>query len=80
VDQDRSIPPNHIRVGDLKDRHVVTVQCWKCKHVATIPNARIQRARPAMMLLIDVSFRLKCTACGTRGAQSLSVSLLPNHA
>lgn len=80
MDPDRSIPPNQIRVGDLKDRHVVTAQCWKCKHVAAIPNARMQRARPAMMLLIDVSFRMRCTACGTRGAQSLSVHVLPNHA
>lgn len=80
MDQDRRIPLNQIRVGELKERHVVTAQCWKCKHVATIPNARLRRARPAMMLLIDVSFRMRCTACGTRGAQSLSVDVLPNHA
>jgi hypothetical protein len=78
--QDRSIPTNQIRVGDLKERHVITAQCWKCKHVATIPPARIRRGRPTDMLLIDVSFRMKCTQCGVRGAQTLSVYLLPNHA
>ncbi len=78
--QDRSIPTNQIRVGDLNDGHVVSAQCWKCQHVATIPNHRIKRARPAMMLLIDVGFRMKCTQCGVRGAQILSVHRLPNHA
>jgi hypothetical protein len=78
--RDRSIRADRIRVGDLMERHVVSAQCWKCKHVATIPNRRIQRARPAAMYLIDVSFKMRCTQCGTRGAQTLSVYVLPNHA
>jgi hypothetical protein len=78
--QDRRISPNQIRVGDLNESHVVSVQCWKCKHIATLPNHRLKRARPAAMRLIDVSFKMKCTQCGVRGAQTITVQRLPNHA
>jgi hypothetical protein len=71
--QDRSIPTNQIRVGDLKERHVITAQCWKCKHVATIPPARIRRGRPAAMLLIDVSFRMHAMRRARR-ADALALS------
>lgn len=76
----RSIPADQIRVGDLRESHVVMAQRWRCKHVARIPNGRIRRARPAAMLLIDVSFHMECIQCGVKGAQILAVHLLPNHA
>jgi hypothetical protein len=78
--RDRTIPPSQIRVGDLRDCHAVHAMCGSCGHFGPVQNARIKRGRPAKMLLSDLALKMKCTKCGAKGAQKLSVAVLPNHA
>ena len=78
--EDRTIPTEHLRLGDLQECHVVSVTCWRCKHSSIIPLWRLKRRRPLRVKLIDIGFHMRCTNCDVRGAQTLRVEKLPPHA
>jgi hypothetical protein len=78
--RDRIIPPHQIRVGDLRDCHAVHASCGGCGHFGPVQNARLKRGRPPKLLVSDLALKMRCTKCGAKGAQKLSVHVLPNHA
>ena len=78
-DDGRIADASYMRLNDLREWHVIEAQCWKCKHVGTISHARLKRGRPIYRKLIDIAFRMRCTNCGVRGAQELTVRKLPRN-
>jgi hypothetical protein len=71
--EDYSFPPLYAaRIEDLREWHVVVAQCNRCRHEGAVAPARLTRfGRHARLL--DVRRFLKCTECGNRTLNMVSV-------
>ncbi len=69
----------YLRLDDLQQWHCIEAKCWKCGHRSEILHAKLKRGRSPFTKLVDLGGRLRCTRCGTLGAQELSVSKLPRN-
>ncbi|MGE5539062.1 MAG: hypothetical protein ACM30I_10610 [Gemmatimonas sp.] len=75
---DHSFPPLYsARVEDLREWHVVVAQCNACRHEGTVPPTRLTRRFAGHERLLNVRRFLKCTACGNRVLNMISVRRMP---
>jgi hypothetical protein len=71
---DYSFPPLYsARIEDLREWHVVVAQCNACRHEGSVPPARLTKRVPHHERLLNVRRFLKCTECGNRVLNMISV-------
>jgi hypothetical protein len=71
---DYSFPPLYAaRIADLREWHVVVAQCNQCQHEGAVPPARLTKRFAGHERLLDVRRFLKCTECGNRALNMVSV-------
>jgi hypothetical protein len=78
-DERRIVGGLYLRLDELRQWHEVETKCWKCGHAAAVPLATLKRGRSPYTTLVDLGGNLRCTSCGTTGAQELIVRKLPRN-
>ena len=70
-------PKYQVRVGDLREWHVLQVTCWQCGHSSEIYAARLKKRWSDYERLIDLEARLRCVKCRNKDGNSWQVYRLP---
>lgn len=70
-------PRGDIRLGDLRDWHVVAIQCRACGHTGNVVPRTLLRRWAADVRLQALDHRMRCTRCGWRSGHAWSVMRLP---
>jgi hypothetical protein len=77
MEQNKNIGPKYaIRLADLREWHVVTATCFQCQRQARLPATTLAWERPPYTYLTELERKLRCTQCGNRQGNTLSVSLM----
>jgi hypothetical protein len=87
MEHNRNIPPRYaIRLDDLRAWHVIVATCPLCQKRTHICQKRthidarlLQHGRPPYTRLLDLERKLRCTSCGNRQGNTLSVTMAPRH-
>jgi hypothetical protein len=80
VEQSKNTPPHYaFRLDDLRAWHVVVATCGACRKRTHIDARLLQHGRPPYTRLLDLERRLRCTSCGNRHGNTLSVSMAPRN-
>jgi hypothetical protein len=80
VEQNKNILPRYaIRLDDLRAWHVVFAACAACRKRTHIDARMLQHGRPPYTRLLDLERKLRCSSCGNRQGNSLSVSMAPRN-
>ena len=66
-------PKYAIRLSDLREWHIVTVTCFKCRYQAELTAGFLIWERPPQTYLTELERKLRCTRCGNRERNTLSV-------
>ncbi len=69
----------YLRLDELRQWHEIEAKCWKCGHSASVPLTTLKRGRSPFTKLVDLGGHLRCSHCGTAGAQELIVKKLPRN-
>ena len=72
-------PKYAIRLGDLRPWHIVTVTCFRCRHTAKLAGDFLAWERDPHTHLIDLRAKLRCTNCGNREDNDLSVRAMSRN-
>ena len=67
-------PRYAIRLGDLRAWHRITARCLRCGHTHAFPADFLAWERPAHARLTELEPKLRCTRCGNRAGNTLSVT------
>lgn len=59
-------PRYDLKVGRLREWHVVKVTCGRCRRVAGVSGGYFLSRFPPHMRLRDLEHRLRCTECQNR--------------
>lgn len=57
-----------VRVGDLRDGHVLRVTCWHCGRAGAVYPARLRLKHGPHVRLRDLEPKFRCARCRGRGA------------
>ncbi len=80
VERSKNIPPRYaIRLEDLRAWHVVFATCAACGKRTHIDARLLQHGRPPYIRLLDLERKLRCSSCGNRQGNGLSVSMAPRN-
>jgi DNA-directed RNA polymerase subunit RPC12/RpoP len=80
MEQSRNIGPKYaIRLCDLRAWHKVAARCFKCGHSYEFTADFLAWERPEHTRLTDLERKLRCTRCGNRQANTLSVRTMPRN-
>jgi hypothetical protein len=80
MEQRGNIPPRYaIRLEDLRAWHVIIATCAACRNRAHIDVRLLQHGRPPYTKLLDLERTLRCSICGNRHGNTLSVSMAPRN-
>lgn len=66
-------------VGDLDDRHALSVRCPVCGRTGLIAGGWLRARRAPGLALAGVASRVRCSGCGTLGTSQWSVTLVPGE-
>jgi hypothetical protein len=80
VEQSKNIPPRYaIRLADLRAWHVIFATCAACQKRTHIDAGLLQHGRPPYTRLLDLERKLRCSSCGNRQGNTLSVAMAPRN-
>ena len=80
MEQNENIGPKYaIRLADLREWHIVTATCFRCRHQTELTAGFLTWERPPHTYLTDLERKLRCTRCGNRQDNTLSVRLVPRN-
>jgi hypothetical protein len=80
VEQSKNTPPRYaIRLDDLRAWHVIFATCAACGKRTHIDARLLQHGRPPYTRLLDLERKLRCSSCGNRQGNTLSVSMAPQN-
>ena len=80
MEQNENIPPRYaIRLRDLREWHVVTATCFRCRRQTILPTSVLTWERASYTHLLDLERKLRCTHCGNRCDNRLSVRAAPRN-
>jgi hypothetical protein len=80
VEQNKNMPPRYaIRLDDLRAWHVIIATCAACRKRTYIDARLLQHGRPPYTRLVDLERKLRCSSCGNRHGNTLSVSMAPRN-
>lgn len=68
-----------LRLGDLRNWHIIAIQCGACGHVGKVVPRSLMRRWAADVRLQAIEHRMRCTRCGWRGSHSWTVAKLPRN-
>ena len=78
MEQSENLPPRYaIRLSDLRDWYIVTAACFKCRHQTDLAAGFLAWDRPPHIHLSNLQRKLRCTHCGNRLDNTLSVKAAP---
>ena len=76
MEHSENIGPKYaIRLDDLRHWHIVTARCFKCSHETEFTGDFIAWERPPHTFLMGLEPKLRCTRCGNRVGNTLSVRM-----
>ena len=76
MEHSENIGPRYaIRLGDLRHWHIVTARCFKCSHETEFTGDFIAWERPPHTFLTELQPKLRCTQCGNRVGNMLTVRM-----
>lgn len=78
-DRPHTIPLYDFRVGDLRAWHLVEAVCFRCRHVAMVSHGILKHGRSENEWIKYLGARLKCTKCGNRQGNRISLRALPRN-
>jgi hypothetical protein len=80
VGHNKNIPPRYaIRLDDLRAWHVVFATCAACGKRTHIDAKLLQRGGPPYTRLLDLERKLRCTSCGNRQGNNLTLTMAPRN-
>jgi hypothetical protein len=80
VEHNKNMPPRYaIRLDDLRAWHVIVATCAVCRKRTHIDARLLQHGRPPYTRLLDLERKLRCSSCGNRHGNTLSVSMAPRN-
>jgi hypothetical protein len=80
MERNKNIPPRYaIRLDDLRAWHVVFATCVACGKRTHIDARLLQHRRPPYTRQLDLERKLRCSSCGNRQGNTLSVSMTPRN-
>ena len=80
MEHSKNLPPRYaIRLGDLRDWHVVTATCFQCRHQADLTAGFLGGERPPHTYVSDLHRKLRCSHCGNRADNTLTVKAAPRN-
>jgi hypothetical protein len=80
MEHNLNIPPRYaIRLDDLRAWHVIFATCAACGKRTHIGAKLLQHRRPPSTRLRDLERELRCSSCGNRQGNTLSVSMAPRN-
>jgi ribosomal protein L37E len=80
MEQKRNTPPHYaIRLDDLRAWHVIFATCAACGKRTHFDARLLQHGRPLFTRLLDLERKLRCSSCGNRRGNTLSVSMAPRN-
>ena len=80
MEQTENIGPKYaIRLADLREWHIVTATCFRCRHQTELSAGFLAWERVPHTYLTDLERKLRCTRCGNRQGNTLSVRLVPRN-
>ena len=68
-------PKYAIRMRDLRHWHIVTAECLQCRHETEFTGDFLAWERSPHTYLTDLQRKLRCTRCGNREGNTLSVRM-----
>ena len=76
MEYSENIGPKYAILGDLRHWHIVTARCFKCRHERTeFTGDFIAWERPPHTYLTELQRKLRCTQCGNRAGNMLTVRM-----
>jgi predicted nucleic-acid-binding Zn-ribbon protein len=72
-------PKYAIRLSDLREWHIVTVTCFKCRYEAELTAGFLKWERPPHTYLTELERKLRCSHCGNREGNTLAVRAAPRN-
>ena len=80
MEQNGNIGPKYaIRLADLREWHIVTATCFRCRHQTELSAGFLAWERVPHTYLTELERKLRCTRCGNRQGNTLSVRLVPRN-
>lgn len=68
-------PKYAIRLGDLRNWHVLTAVCSACRHQRQVRLWQLKARHPDHVWLTDIERRLRCMRCGHRRNNTVLVEI-----
>ena len=76
MEHSENIDPKHaIRMRDLRHWHIVSARCLQCRHETEFTGDFLAWERSPHAYLTDLQRKLRCTRCGNREGNTLSVRM-----
>jgi hypothetical protein len=76
--RDETLPPLYaLRLEDLHSWHVLIGRCEHCQHEGEVYPDALRKRWPPHTRVLHLKDRLRCTACGNREFNYVSVRRLP---
>ena len=72
-------PRYQVRLGDLRQWHLLEVTCLKCRHKGDIQPDILRRRLSDHTRLVDIEGRFACKACGNRYENSWRVMAMSRN-
>jgi hypothetical protein len=78
VKQNQNTPsPHAIRLEDLRAWHVVFATCGACGSRTHVAAKVLEHGRPPHTSLSEIERKLRCSRCGNRRGNTLTLSMAP---
>ena len=68
-------PKYAIRLSELRHSHIISARCLQCGHEAEFTGDFLAWERSPHACLTDLQRKLRCTRCGNREGNTLSVRM-----
>jgi hypothetical protein len=71
----RRVPLYDLRLGDLRQWHILEATCFRCRTVSVVGHSIVTRGRRETERLLDQQRRLRCSRCGNATDNRISVRM-----
>ena len=68
-------PKYAVRLGDLRNWHILTAVCPQCRHKARVRMWQFKVGRSDHTSLLEIQRLLRCTRCGNRESNTILVEV-----
>ncbi len=80
MEHNGNIGPRYaIRLRDLRAWHRIVARCFACSHAAEFKSDFLAWERPPHSFLTELEPKLRCTRCGNRKGNTLTVRAMERN-